>query len=105
MILDVDWADFVGLADSRLLAGFDSSVDDLVDGVDAGFRSLIEPTESLILVRLLYHRPSELFISSALNVIRLSLGSTISEKAVPTTIPKNRARCDEAARRFEIALR
>lgn len=105
MTLEVDWALLFGLAEFLLLTDFDNWFDNLVDGLDAGFRSLIELTESLTLVRLLYHCPSELFMSSALNVIRLSFESTSSEKAVPTIIPKNRARCDEAARRFETAWR
>ena len=105
MILDDGWAVFFELPDILLLMDLDGLTDDSASGADADLRSSIKPRGSLTLVRLLYHCPSELFISSVLNAIRLSFGSANSENAVPTTIPKNLARCDEAARRFDTALR
>ena len=105
MTLEDGWARFFDLADAWLSTDNGRGTDDPVSGADAGLRSSIRPRESLTLTRLLYHCPSGLFISSVLNAIRLSFGSTSSEKAVPTIIPKNLARCDEAARRFETALR
>ena len=105
MILEDGLAGSMGSPDVLLLLGFDGLTCGSVSATDADLRCSIEPRGSLTLVRLLYHCPSELFISSVLNAIRLSFGSANSEKAVPITIPKNLARCDEAARRFDTALR
>ena len=103
MTLEEGLAGFIDFTDVLLLLGLDGLAYGSVS--DADLRCSIERRGSLTLVRLLYHCPSELSISSVLNAIRLSFGSVNSEKAVPTTIPKNLARCDEAARRFDTALR
>ena len=105
MTLEEGLAGFIDFTDVLLLLGLDGLAYGSVGGADADLRCSIEPRGSLTLVRLLYHCPSELSISSVLNAIRLSFGSANSEKAVPTIIPKNLARCDEAARRFDTALR
>ena len=105
IIFEEGLAGSIDFPDVLLLLGLDGLIYGSGSGVDADLRYSIEPRGSLTLIRLLYHCPSELSISSVLNAIRLSFGSANSEMAVPTTIPKNLARCDEAARRFDTALR
>ena len=105
IILEDGWVGVFCLAEELFLREFGGRSDEPVNWEDAVLRSSTEPRGSLTLVRLVYHCPSELLISSTLNSNLLPTGSTSSDKAAPNTIPKNLARCDEAARRFEIALR
>jgi hypothetical protein len=67
-------------------------------------RGSSDPTVSETLTRLLNHLASAVLISSTLKSILLSPLSTRLEKASPTTMPKKRARGDDAANLFETAL-
>ena len=88
-----------------LVVGLDLSPRDFAEDASTGLRSWIKPIVSWIFVRFVYHCPSELFSSSVLNTILLSSASTSSDIALPSTMPKKRARCEDAASRFDIAFR
>ena len=94
---------FVGTA--LLVTGLDLFPRDIAEDASTGLRSLIKPIVSSTFVRFVYHCPSGLFSSSAVNFILLSSVSTSSDTVLPSTMPKKRARGEDAASRFDIAFR
>jgi hypothetical protein len=74
-------------------------------GAEEVNKSEIEPILSSTAVIVLHHFASGVSMSSVLKSICMLPVSTRDEKHSPTSIPSQRARCEEAARQLEIPLR